>query len=204
MENIPRKNLIKIQKHLGVKEYACRHCGCVNSWETTVLKLVQFKNSKKNHYKPICSDCDKGGAWLLQTATERIWWKGSMTEIAEFDSKLLAWMLEKNYFGIKAPRIRKAILELLESRLFKPDVIKDIVMTGEETKLLEKTNDLNTDIRDYENDIKKMQSELVSESDKWDYFEIMRCTKLIETKRRRIKSARKALAKLLDEQDKAS
>lgn len=202
MENIPRANLIKIQKHLGVAEYCCRHCGCVNSWETTLLKMVQFKNSKKKHYKPICSDCDMAGAWLLQTATERIWYKGSMTEIADFDSKLLAWMLKKDYFGIKAPRVRKAVIEMLEHRLFKPEEIKDIVMTGKETKAIEKLNDVNNDIRDYENDIKKMQKELVSDSDKWDYFEIKRCTNLIETKRRRIKSARKVLAKLLDEQDK--
>ena len=201
-ENVPREKLIDIQNFIGLKEYTCIKCGCVNSWHKVAIDTIIFKNTKKPNYRPVCPDCESNGSFMLQSKVERIWWKGSMTDIASFDSKLLAWMLEKNYFGAKAPRIRECIITVLENRLFSPEVIKDIVMTGTESKMLTKMNDIRNDIRDHENIVSEVRQDLIDNSATLDYFEIQRLSKIVKTRTRRIESARKLLAKLTKEDQK--
>ena len=201
MEDGKRKQLIEIQIYLGVTEYTCRHCGGVNSWESTNIVPVQFKNSKKSNYKPMCADCNCSGAWLLQSKTERIYWKGSMSEVGKFDSKLLGWMIEKNYFGIKAPRVKAAVVSVLENRLFKPEEIQDIIMNAEEVRNLDRIKEVNDDIRDHEKVVSDSRHVLTEESQTLDYHEVKKFTKIIETRNRRIATARKILAELLNIED---
>jgi len=201
MEEGQRKLLIDIQIYLGVKEYTCRHCGGVNQWESTNIVPVQFKNSKKSNYKPMCPDCNCSGAWLLQSKTERIWWKGSMNEVGKFDSGLLAWMLEKNYFGIKSPRVKAAVVSVLENRLFKVAEIPDIIMNAEEVRNLDRIHEIQDDIKDHEKVVSDSRHVLLEESATLDYYDVGKFSKIIETRNRRIAKARKILAELLNIED---
>ena len=204
MEEVPRKHLIDIQKFLGLPEFICYQCGSVNNWQGVDIKKIIFKNMKKPHYRPTCPDCETKGAFMMQSKVERIHWKNEMTEITSFDSKLLSWMLEKNYYGVSSPKVKDAVIAVLEQRLFSPEVIKDIVMTGTEAKLLEKMNDFRSDIKDHEKVVSEVRQLLIDNSATLDYFEVQKNTKVIKTRLRRIETARKNLSKLLDEQNETA
>jgi len=124
-----------------------------------------------------------------------------MNEVGKFDSGLLAWMLEKNYFGIKSPRVKAAVVSVLENRLFKVAEIPDIIMNAEEVRNLDRIHEIQDDIKDHEKVVSDSRHVLLEESATLDYHDVGKFSKIIETRNRRIAKARKILAELLNIED---
>ena len=90
--------VIEIAKYLEITELACRNCGTVAPLEEINIKPTAF-NSGNVKYKAVCPECHYFIQWMPEKKIERVFFKGSMHQIAELETGLLQWMMKMPHYS---------------------------------------------------------------------------------------------------------
>lgn len=161
------ERIIAISEYLN-EEYICRHCGQAIQPSRVAIEKVQFSN-KKVQYSASCPDCYLFIKWMPQSIVGRLWYKGSMQEIAKFETSLLQWMLRVNYGNSR--KIQKDIEKVLFERIdiYQP---KDYDMNSKEQTLLNQIEILKKGETEILEKYNSLKDDIVMNSSAWDYFKV--------------------------------
>ena len=196
------EDIIKdIAIYLGETELLCKHCGTVNPVADVRIE-TSYTASHKASYHAHCPECDGHIKKMRQDKKNRVFWKGSMITIGEFDSSLLLWILQKEY--CKSDRVNDAITDLLWERLEIPN-IKDFNPTIREMKIAEwtvKLKDEEKQLAEREYRIKSITHDIISEAAGWSSGEMQKQTKILKALRSSVKMRKRNLEEIKDTLDK--
>ena len=159
--------IIAISAYLK-EEYVCKHCGEVLWAAEVVIEKVQF-NNKKVQYSASCPGCASFIRWMPQSIVGRVWYKGSMQEIAKFDTSLLQWMLRVNYSNSR--RVQEDIKKVLLTRIDLPDV-KDYDMKSKEQTLMDQIKTLEEGFLEILGKCNSIEYDIIHNSREWRYHQV--------------------------------
>ena len=156
----------EISKYIGVIDYACKKCGAV-----THVDLIDVKYKAGKRGNPIisayCPDCGAYIKRMRNSKQERIFWKGSMHNIQEFDISLLMWMLQIDY--IKDSNTLKAVKQYLTGKIVTNKTIEPMSVT--EQRIITTKKEIKS-LRDKQGELIKSKDELnhviIMDSHSWD------------------------------------
>lgn len=118
------KHLREISFYIEEREFFCKSCGCVCTNEEILIaeQLTMQRGKEVVRYRGSCPHCDAFITWMHTKSIERIFWKGQMLPITDFDTDLLMWMLNKN---MHSTRINFYIKQVLKGRLVTDFTVND-------------------------------------------------------------------------------
>ena len=165
---------IEISKYREINSYTCRKCGTITEVD---LIDVQYKAGKKGQMlvNAHCPDC---GAWIKRMSNskkDRIFWRGSMQDVAELENSLLIWMLQVNY--IKDSKIVKAVQQHLKGRIVTNKTIEPISMIEQrEITMKKEVKALEVKIAEYEKLKGELNHQIIFYSNQWDAIKVKLAT----------------------------
>ena len=178
MEQYIRNRIIEIARYVEETEIPCRSCGCVN--EINEIKIVP-KQYKVVRYQGLCNHCGTFIKFMPVEKIERIYWKGVMCQISEFETSLLQWMINKKKYG---PKISKYINLELKGRMGKISK-KDIPIDNKLYYSYIKNYAMEDELHEIIQEISDLQNHVIVKSHELDYFEINRIQKRISALRKK-------------------
>ena len=168
-----------ISNYIGDTQFPCRQCGSVNTLE----ELVVSYDEETKRSKGICAHCDAFIKLMPTKKIDRVFWKGSMVEIAKIDTGLLMWFINKGVHGAVA---RKFIRIEILTRLDAPDVIPDIAPDSADERALRIINKAKMEIEHCEELIATEQGLIVKNWNAWDAPKMASSENYIKKWRKRI------------------
>lgn len=189
--------LVHIQDYIGQKEFVCKLCGSVNDWSVTKLYKQTIRGGKVQ-YRALCEDCDCYGPSLKTSLSEKIYWKGSYTDVGEFDTKLLSWMLKVGY--IKNARVREFVVNHVNQRndpeMASPTLNDERPLDVAEQRLIDRLLSARASLEEAEANVDELMQQLLAIAMKASYLEVRN----VED---RLKGAKKNKDKLIGEVERA-
>jgi hypothetical protein len=175
MEAIERIKEIAI--YLNDIEFTCTKCGTINTLAT--IDIIQALNVRHiPYYKAMCPDCNSYIRRMKNTKAERIWYKGSMQEIAKLDTSLLMWMLSTPF--TTNIRERAAITAVLKTRVVGTCEAPQTMTEIKAQAALDKKNASRNKVEEMTTKKLNLQQAIRDDSINWTYGEIQAAYKKLK------------------------
>lgn len=186
--------IIDIAEYNGITELICKACGAVEPVGSCRISQ-EYTKAHIPIIKAYCAHCDKFLKFLPQSKVERIWWKGSMTEVAKFETGLLMWFINND--TIKSPKIKAAVYDELRIRLEKQPEKLEIINTRaerQEQEAKEATRGNEKLLREYEAKVEEYKDRIVAEFQTLSHYHMLDLEKRIKWLNKRIDKLKIALS----------
>lgn len=195
--------LVSVQVYLGQDEFACKNCGSLTPWPDVRLYRQQVKGGK-THYRAFCDECKLYSHALRQSKIERIYWKGDYTDVGEFDTGLLKWMIDKGY--IKNKQVKEYAIEVVNQRQSleggRPVNVKDIRISHKEQEWMDNIRELKIQLKGAICDTSAAINEACLVSKTAPYSEVQRLLNRVKAQRKKRVKLEKDLKELENEIEK--
>jgi uncharacterized protein YlaI len=160
------QRIIEINEYLGIKELICKKCGSLLS-----IREIDVETSFTKRHQPIfwalCPDCGHKIRRLRNSKVERVFWKGSMHNIADIDTSLLLWMLQVDY--IKDKKLVKAVRHHLKGRIVTNKTIEPMsIQEQRELTLKKELRALRVQLEEKEKLKGEINHSVIMNAAKWD------------------------------------
>jgi len=136
----------EIAVYLGESELICRKCGSILHVNEVEIEMKAGKRGNPIFWA-ICPDCEARIKRMKNSKKERIFWKGQMLEIDDFDTSLLLWMLQVGF--LKSDRVIDAVRAHLKGRIVTNKTIEPMSLSEQrEITLKKEIRALNVQLAD--------------------------------------------------------
>jgi PIN domain nuclease of toxin-antitoxin system len=181
--------IIEINQYLGIKELICKKCGSILD-----IKEINVETSfTKRHqaiFWAICPDCGAKIRRLRNSKVDRVFWRGSMHNIANLDTSLLIWMLQVGY--IKEEKLKSAVEHHLKGRIVSNKSIEPMsIQEQQEITLKKELRALKAQLEAKEQEKAEVNHSVIMNAATWDALKMGQAIKRINALAKKIVEIKK-------------